>query len=111
VGLLTSYSKRADLLYDLQEALRQLQRASEDDSPPSVRSVRSPDRKSQVWALADRVSQTQVREIVSAFEDGTPRWKIAERYQISVSSVGRLLRAHRESGTLGTDSEPSDYGV
>lgn len=96
VDLLTSYSKRADLLYDLEESLRQLRQASTDDSPPSVRSVRSPDRKGCIWALADRLGQDQVQEIVSTFENGTPRWKIAEQYQISVSSVGRLLRAYRQ---------------
>jgi DNA-directed RNA polymerase specialized sigma24 family protein len=92
VDLLTSYSKRTDLLSDLQEALRQLRQATTDDAPPSVRSVRSPDRKHRTWALSDRLTEVQIQEIVTAFEAGTAKHKLASVYGISESSVKRLLR-------------------
>jgi hypothetical protein len=44
--------------------------------------------------LADRLTEDQVREIISVCEAGTPRWQLAGRYNINVSSVGRLLRQH-----------------
>jgi len=46
--------------------------------------------------LADRLTAAQVQEIVAAFEAGTRRWRLAEQYNISVSSVGRVLQAHRQ---------------
>ncbi len=96
MDLLTSYSKRADLLYDLQEALRHLRQASTEDTPPSVSSVRSPDRKGTVWALADRLSEDDRHKIVLSYEAGELRQDIANRYGISVSSVARVLRLHRQ---------------
>lgn len=95
--LLTPYSKRTDLLSDLQEALRQLQQAATDDRPPSVRSVHSPDRKHRVWALSDRLTEVQIQEIVTAFEAGTAKHKLAAAYGISESSVKRLPRRYRQA--------------
>ena len=97
MDLLTSYSKRADVLYDLEESLRQLRRAAGDDMPPSVHSVRSPDRKSRAWALGDRLSEDDRRAIILGYEAGELRRDIAARYTISVSSVGRILRVYRQS--------------
>ena len=96
MGLLTHYSNRSDLLHELGETARQLQRA-EPDSTPSVQSVRSPDRKGHVWSLTDRLTEAEVRAIVAGFEAGTPRWQLAEQHKISLSSVARLLRRHRST--------------
>jgi len=95
VGLLTHYSNRSDLLHELDVAGDRLQRAQEDGTP-SVRSVRSPDRKGHAHGLTERLTEAQVGEIVAAFEAGTLRRQLAERYGISISSVGRLLRQDRQ---------------
>jgi hypothetical protein len=96
VDLLTHYSNRSDLLHELGEAARQLERASQDEHDRrSVRSVRSPDRKGRVWGLAERLSRDDVHKIVMSYEAGELRRDIAARYKISVRSVGRLLRKWR----------------
>ena len=70
------------------------------DERPSVRSVRAPDRsKGHDWSLTDRLSEAQLRQIITDYESGTPpRWQLAEQHRISLSSVGRLLRKWREEG-------------
>jgi hypothetical protein len=97
VGLLTYYSNRSDLLHELDVAADRLQQAQADDTP-SVRSVRSPDRKGRAWSLAERLTEAQVQAIVTGFEAGALRCQLAERYKISVSSVARLLRQYRQQG-------------
>jgi transposase len=37
-----------------------------------------------------------MRLLVQAFESGTPKWKLAEQYGVSESSVKRLVRRHRK---------------
>lgn len=97
VGLLTHYSNRSDLLHELEMATEQLQRAQQE-ATPSVRSVRSPDRKGRAWGLADRLTEAEVHAIVTGFESGAPRWQLAEQHKISLSSVARILRQHRQAG-------------
>jgi hypothetical protein len=96
VVLLTRYSNRSDLLHELGEATRQLERANQDEHDRrSVRSVRSPDRKGRVWGLAERLSRDDVHKIAMSYEAGELRRDIAARYNISVRSVGQLLRKWR----------------
>jgi FixJ family two-component response regulator len=47
-----------------------------------------------VWALAERLTEDQEREIVSAFLAGQSKVRIAERYKISPKSVQRVVRKH-----------------
>jgi Cu/Ag efflux pump CusA len=96
VGLLTRYSNRSDVLHELGLAVSQLEQASRDASDrKSVRSVRSPDRKSRIWGLAERLSLDDIQKIVVSYEAGELRRDIAARYKINISSVGRLLRQWR----------------
>ena len=96
MGLLTNYSNRSDLLHELGEAKRQFEQASQDEHDRlSARSVRSLDRKGRVWGLAERLSRDDVCEIALSYEAGELRRDIAARYEISVRSVGRLLRNWR----------------
>ncbi len=96
VGLLTNYSNRSELLHELAQATRQLERARQvEPERRSVRGVRSPDRKGRGWGLAERLSEGDVRKIAMSYEAGELRREIAARYKISLSSVGRLLRKRR----------------
>jgi uncharacterized protein (DUF433 family) len=54
---------------------------------PAVRSVRS-------MRVRDRLSETDVDEILSQFVAGMTRQALVERYGISLSSVKRLLRRY-----------------
>lgn len=90
VGILTRYSNRSDLLHELGEATRRLERASQDEQL-SVRSVRSPKRQGR--ALTERLSEAGQRKIIlSCDENGELQRVVAERHHISVRSVRRLLR-------------------
>lgn len=94
VDLVTAYSNRSDLVDSLVRALEQLDRARQRGAIPST-SVRSTGRSDRQWRVADRLSEADARLLVGAFEHGTPKWKLAEQYGISESSVKRLLRKHR----------------
>jgi hypothetical protein len=89
----SAYSKRSDLLVDLDHAAQQLEQANSDTGTPSVQST---GRVSRAHSLEDRLTDAAVQKIILSFHGGTPRYKIAEQHGISVSSVGRLLRTWRE---------------
>jgi DNA-binding transcriptional regulator LsrR (DeoR family) len=48
-----------------------------------------------VWDLAERLSEDDIHKIALSYGAGELRRDIAARYEISVSSVGRLLRKRR----------------
>jgi predicted DNA binding protein len=94
VDLVTAYSKRPDLADSLVRAVQQIERARDRASGQTV-SVRSTAKSGRQWRVADRLADADIRVLVAAFERGTPKWKLAEQYGISESSVKRLVRKHR----------------
>ena len=95
MDLLVAYSKRPDLLHDLNEAVGQLGRTQTDkgSSHTSVRSVPRSTKRPQ--PLQDRLSADDQRAILERFEAGVLQRQLAREYGISVRSVGRLLRKRR----------------
>ena len=85
---------RSDLLFDLVTAQRQLNDATEDAAPSTV-SVRDATKRVE-WRrrIADRLTEADIRALVAAFLAGTPKRQLAERYEIGMTSVKRLLREH-----------------
>ncbi|HKS46190.1 MAG TPA: hypothetical protein VJT49_13970 [Amycolatopsis sp.] len=94
VDLITAYSKRPDLADALARAVQQIERA-QDRGVSADHSVRSTARSGQPRRVVDRLSAAEIRLLIDAFERGTPKWKLAEQYAISESSIKRLLRKHR----------------
>jgi hypothetical protein len=92
VDLVSAYSKRPELLVDLNYALQQLGHV---DGGISSQSVQSTGRVGRARGLQDRLTNADIRQIILSFQGGTALYKIAARYGISVSSVGRLLRRWR----------------
>jgi hypothetical protein len=94
VDLVGAYSKHLGLAECLVRTVQQVQQKQEHPTgqPASVRSTGRSDRQ---WRVGDRLSEADVRLLVTAFESGTPKWKLAEQYGISESSVKRLVRRHR----------------
>lgn len=92
---MTAYSNRLDLASSLVAALDQLRQAQADTST-TTDSVRSTGRSTRQWRVSDRLSEADMRLLVDAFESGTPKWKLAEQYGVSESSVKRLVRRHRQ---------------
>jgi hypothetical protein len=44
------------------------------------------------------LTSEDIQALVAAFHGGTPKWKLADQYGISLSSVKRLLRKQRYEG-------------
>jgi DNA-directed RNA polymerase specialized sigma24 family protein len=90
VDLLRAYSKRPDLSFELVSAVERLQ--VEDgrtvDTGRSVRSEQAP----RVWRICDRLSEADIRSLVSSYRAGTTARELAERFKISKSSVKQILR-------------------
>jgi DNA-binding MarR family transcriptional regulator len=89
VDLLRRYSKRADLLEDLERTLRRLTQAVNADPSPRV-SAWSRGRVAR--PLRDRLSEADIRCLVESFRAGTIKSELAKQYGISPKSVQRLLR-------------------
>ena len=106
VDLVTAYSKRPELLHDLNETVRQLGRAQADDgnNRTSVRSV--PRSTKRPRSLQDRLSDDDQRAIMKRFKAGVLQRQLAKEYGISVRSVGRLLTKWRARLNL-TEVEPA----
>ncbi|HKS46175.1 MAG TPA: hypothetical protein VJT49_13895, partial [Amycolatopsis sp.] len=91
VDLVTAYSKRPDLADALVRTVQQI-KAAEGRGNFADYSVRSTARSGQPRRVVDRLSAAEIRLLIDAFERGTPKWKLAEQYAISESSIKRLLR-------------------
>lgn len=98
VDLVGAYSKHLDLAKRLARTAQQAHRL-EESTPEQPASVRSTGRSERHWRVSDRLGDADVHQLVKAFESGTPKWKLAEQYGISESSVKRLIRRHRTRRT------------
>ncbi|MGH3712175.1 MAG: helix-turn-helix domain-containing protein [Micromonosporaceae bacterium] len=97
MDLLRAYSKRSDLADDLAVVLAKLASAGSDHVPfaPSVRSVNAAASRSA--SPAARLGADGALGLAAAYDAGTTRSELAARYGISVSTVARLLREHRQN--------------
>jgi hypothetical protein len=93
VDLLMSYSKRSDLLFELVSAVERL-RSTDSLEPEKGGSVRS-EQAPRVWRISDRLSETDIRDLISRYQAGTTSRELAEQFGISQSSVKQLLRDWR----------------
>ena len=78
----------------LVRAVSQLHGAQQGGDVPRA-SVRSASRSEREWRVSDRLSEVELRQLVTDFVAGTPKRRLAERYGISESSVKKLIRKHR----------------
>ena len=90
MDLLIAYSKRLDLLSSLVSAVGQLRAADAYESERG-RSVCS-EQSASVWRVSDRLSETDLCSLVSSYRAGTTARELAEQFNISKSSIKRLLR-------------------
>lgn len=93
---MTPYLNRSDLADSLASAVRHLrqEQGQEGGSAHSVQSAPLSDRR---WRMVDRLSKADIEQLIAAFGAGTPKRELAERYDISESSIKRLIRQHGES--------------
>jgi DNA invertase Pin-like site-specific DNA recombinase len=95
VDLLLSYLNRTELLHDLRETVRQLQRAASAYST-TTRSVKNVDRPGgSRRKVTSRLTVEQLQTLIDAFHAGTPRAELARSYGIGLTSVAKILREWR----------------
>jgi hypothetical protein len=76
--------------------------AAEPETGYSVRSEQAP----RVWRVSDRLSEADLCRLVCCYRAGTTARELAEQFNISKSSVKRLLRERGVRRTAGTDAPP-----
>jgi hypothetical protein len=92
VELVRRYSNRADLLERLMDTRsRTRQRGGED---PDSRLVTVSGRTSGVWRVRDRLTDADVHVLIADFLAGTSKGELADRYDVSFSTVKNILRKH-----------------
>ena len=89
VELVRRYSNR----YDLQERLAQAR------SRAAQRGVREDDRSGATWGRIpgvqrSRLTEADIRALIAEFRAGSPKWQLAERYAVSLTTVKNVLRKH-----------------
>ncbi|RSM62969.1 hypothetical protein DMH03_13050 [Amycolatopsis sp. WAC 01376] len=100
VDLLTHYSNRLDVLADLREVQRQLERAQSatDVGSHSVRSLPPPPGERKQWVkrppLTEQFTPDELAQIVRDTKDMTQA-VVAEKYGVSVVSVWRLVKKYK----------------
>lgn len=67
-----------------------LTRPAENPDPAPV-----PRNTGKAWALNRRLSDEVRRAIVTAYQEGVRQQVLADRYEVSLSSIKRLIRAAR----------------
>jgi hypothetical protein len=94
IGTYSNQLNRADLLKRARRWLRESRQAPIQDTKVSVRA------KPEVIVprrVIDRLSAETVRELVEARQAGAKLRELVERYEVSESSLKRLLRAVAKS--------------
>lgn len=93
MDLLIAYSNRLDLVSELVNAVERL-RVRDGDGPETGRSVCSA-QVPRVWRVRDRLSESDLGSLVSCYRAGTTARMLGAQFNISTSSVKRLLRERK----------------
>jgi hypothetical protein len=85
-----AYSKRLDLLSELVSAVERV-RVEGSQELVTGRSVRS-DQAPRLWRVSDRLDEADLCKLISCYRSGTTARELTQWFNISKSSVKRLLR-------------------
>lgn len=80
--------------------------SAELQQPTSVSSPQSIYRRYRHWRVRDRLSPQDIRDLVRAFKAGTPKHDLAERYDINLGSLKKLLREEGVTRKSWRDIQP-----
>ena len=89
--MLRSYSNQADLLAELERAVRDLGKAVTDPAEVSV-SVRSERVPAQRWRVADRLGEDGVTALVERYRSGATARAVSAEFGVSLTKVKALIR-------------------
>ncbi len=98
VELVRRYCNRPDLQERLAEVCRKARERSEHDDDPDM-GVRG--QTARVWRVRDRLTDDDVQLLAAEFLAGTSKRVLAERYNLSLSTVKNILRKHGVRRQLG----------
>jgi len=84
------YSNRPDLLGPMLDVLRRIEEGDQADEPDGVRS-----QEGGLPRPSDRLSEADMREIVTRFSSGVAKHRLAKEHGMSLSTIKRLLRKYR----------------
>jgi transcriptional regulator of aromatic amino acid metabolism len=90
VELVRRYSNRADLLERLAETRSRVRQRGGEDSDSHQITVSG--RTSGVWRVRDRLTDDDVHVLIADFLAGTSKRELADRYEVSFSTVKNILR-------------------
>jgi hypothetical protein len=92
VDLIRRYCNRPDLQERLAKARA---RASQPGRPVADSTIAAMGRLvSRPWKVADRLTEADIEQLIAEFLAGTPKWRLAEHYVISIGTVKNILRKH-----------------
>jgi hypothetical protein len=99
VDLVSAYSKRLDRCEELGQVHIRLRDTPIESDGTAELSVRPVGWSNRPQSVRDRLGEATVSRLVGDFQSGTPKWKLAQQYGISESSVKRLIRQYCSPST------------
>jgi hypothetical protein len=94
VELCSRYSNRDDLLDPLVSVLEQIN-ASTPASEAEDQLVSADGATPKAWRVADRLSPSDVADLIASYQAGNTVRDLAERFDLGTTTVKRLLREHK----------------
>lgn len=90
MDLLCRYSNRPEQIDRIEDILRRIAENDQTDLPGQIPTSPPP----RSTRLADRLSASEIEQLVQRYRFGVKAAHLAREYGISLSSVKRLLRQH-----------------
>lgn len=91
MDLISPYSNRTDLLFELETAIKKLATAGGSGGERRL-SVRSEGHVTQRTTFGERLGEDEVTELAAAYLAGATQLELAQRYGIGEKTIRRLLR-------------------
>lgn len=103
MDLLAAYSNRSELREQLQQVTVILSKeAKQDDGPDSSTDGEEVCSATRWWSLRERFSPEDLQAMINLYRSGATARQVAEKFDIGLTSVKRVLREYgvrRERGT------------
>lgn len=90
MDLLSAYSNRQAQLEGMEDVLARIAEDDKTDMP----GIGASEARTRWWSMADRLSAADIEALAERYRSGVKAAHLAAEYNISLSSVKRLLRAH-----------------
>lgn len=89
VDLLSAYSNRQAQLEGMEDVLARIAESDKADLP----GIGASEARTRWWSMTDRLSAAEIETLAERYRSGVKAAHLAAEYNISLSSVKRLLRA------------------